>query len=92
MGVSCDRLAQPAVGVSPGSYRVAENEFFSSLLNSKSTSSEYAVGPLMQRCRAPISDGIVLVGDASGYLDAITGEGNSSRFKTGSWSTLSSAE
>ena len=34
-----------------------------------------AIGPLHQVARAPISDGVALVGDASGYLDAITGEG-----------------
>ena len=34
-----------------------------------------AIGPLHQVARAPVSDGVALVGDASGYLDAITGEG-----------------
>ena len=34
-----------------------------------------AIGPLHQVARAPASDGVALVGDASGYLDAITGEG-----------------
>lgn len=38
-------------------------------------SEERATGPLFQRCREPINDGIVLLGDSSGYLDAITGEG-----------------
>ena len=32
-------------------------------------------GPLRQRTAAPIADGIALIGDAAGYLDAITGEG-----------------
>jgi flavin-dependent dehydrogenase len=40
-------------------------------------SKELAIGPLAQTCISPISDGVALVGDASGYLDAITGEGNS---------------
>lgn len=39
-----------------------------------------AIGPLEQRCRAPIAPGLALLGDASGYLDAITGEGNSLAF------------
>ena len=34
-----------------------------------------AIGPLHQVARAPACDGVALVGDASGYLDAITGEG-----------------
>ncbi len=32
-------------------------------------------GPLAQSARSPISDRLVLVGDAAGYVDAITGEG-----------------
>lgn len=32
-------------------------------------------GPLHQRSVSPIADGIALIGDAAGYLDAITGEG-----------------
>ncbi|MGE5221338.1 MAG: NAD(P)/FAD-dependent oxidoreductase [Omnitrophica WOR_2 bacterium] len=34
-----------------------------------------AVGPMQRRVRTPVADGILLVGDAAGYLDAITGEG-----------------
>lgn len=41
----------------------------------RSLSEQLAVGPLHQRCLKPIAEGIALVGDASGYLDAITGEG-----------------
>lgn len=37
-------------------------------------------GPLAQRVRAPARGRIALVGDASGYLDAITGEGLSLAF------------
>jgi flavin-dependent dehydrogenase len=37
-------------------------------------------GPLAQRVRAPVRGRIALVGDASGYLDAITGEGLSLAF------------
>lgn len=34
-----------------------------------------AIGPMRQVARSPVSHGVGLVGDASGYLDAITGEG-----------------
>lgn len=34
-----------------------------------------AIGPLYRQALAPVSDGVVLIGDAAGYLDAITGEG-----------------
>ncbi|MBT5875946.1 MAG: FAD-dependent monooxygenase [Candidatus Latescibacteria bacterium] len=33
------------------------------------------VGPLHRRSIAPVARGVVLLGDAAGYLDAITGEG-----------------
>lgn len=32
-------------------------------------------GPLRVRVRSPVRDGLILVGDAGGYLDPITGEG-----------------
>ena len=34
-----------------------------------------AIGPLQQTASAVVSDGLLLIGDAAGYLDAITGEG-----------------
>jgi 2-polyprenyl-6-methoxyphenol hydroxylase-like FAD-dependent oxidoreductase len=34
-----------------------------------------AIGPLQRRVSSPIADGVLLIGDAAGYLDAITGEG-----------------
>jgi 2-polyprenyl-6-methoxyphenol hydroxylase-like FAD-dependent oxidoreductase len=34
-----------------------------------------ATGPLQRRVSSPIADGVLLIGDAAGYLDAITGEG-----------------
>ena len=34
-----------------------------------------AVGPLAQPARRTVADNVLLVGDAAGYLDAITGEG-----------------
>jgi flavin-dependent dehydrogenase len=37
-------------------------------------------GPLAQTARSPIADRLVLVGDAAGYADAITGEGLSLAF------------
>ena len=37
-------------------------------------------GPLLQSARSPISDRLVLIGDAAGYVDAITGEGLSLAF------------
>ena len=39
-----------------------------------------AVGPLQQRVRAASAPGLLLIGDAAGYLDAITGEGLSLAF------------
>jgi flavin-dependent dehydrogenase len=32
-------------------------------------------GPLARRARAPVADRLVLLGDAAGYVDAVTGEG-----------------
>lgn len=37
-------------------------------------------GPLLRKARAPVADRFVLVGDAAGYVDAITGEGLSLAF------------
>ena len=47
----------------------------SALEGAEPSAGRRAIGPLHQVALAPISDGIALVGDASGYLDAITGEG-----------------
>jgi menaquinone-9 beta-reductase len=43
-------------------------------------SDDRGCGPLSQRPRAVVRDRVALVGDASGYLDAITGEGLSLAF------------
>ena len=43
--------------------------------NKTPVSEQMAIGPLRQHCHQVIGDGIALVGDASGYYDAITGEG-----------------
>ena len=34
-----------------------------------------AMGPLQRRVPTPVAGGVLLIGDAAGYLDAITGEG-----------------
>jgi flavin-dependent dehydrogenase len=34
-----------------------------------------AMGPLYRQASAPVTSGVVLIGDAAGYLDAVTGEG-----------------
>ena len=41
-----------------------------------------ATGPLHQRARGVIGEGVLLIGDAAGYLDAITGEGLSLAFES----------
>ena len=46
-----------------------------SLQGARPSAGARAIGPMHQVARAPVSDGVGLVGDASGYLDAITGEG-----------------
>ncbi len=40
-----------------------------------------AIGPLYRAVASPIAEGLALVGDAAGYLDAITGEGLSLAFE-----------
>ncbi len=48
------------------------------LLDGAEPLSEVAVcGPLRQAVRAPCADSVVLVGDAAGFVDAVTGEGMS---------------
>jgi 2-polyprenyl-6-methoxyphenol hydroxylase-like FAD-dependent oxidoreductase len=34
-----------------------------------------AIGPLQRETTGPVSDGVLLIGDAAGYLDALTGDG-----------------
>jgi flavin-dependent dehydrogenase len=46
-----------------------------SLKGAEPTDEPRAIGPLYRRAAAPVADGVVLMGDAAGYLDAITGEG-----------------
>lgn len=45
------------------------------LLRAPVASTDRGAGPLEQRCCRVVSGNLVLVGDAAGYLDAITGEG-----------------
>ena len=46
-----------------------------SLQGARPSAGARAIGPMHQVARSPVCDGVALVGDASGYLDAITGEG-----------------
>jgi len=49
--------------------------------NAPVASKDRGAGPLEQRCRAVVVGKLALVGDASGYLDAITGEGLALSFR-----------
>jgi len=51
------------------------------LENAAVASKDRGAGPLQQRCRKVIRGNLALVGDASGYLDAITGEGLALSFR-----------
>ena len=46
----------------------------------EAVSDRRAVGPLERRARGAVAPGVVLIGDARGYVDAITGEGLSAAF------------
>jgi len=50
------------------------------LVHAPADSKPRGAGPLAQRARSRIADRFVMVGDAAGYLDAITGEGISLAF------------
>lgn len=50
------------------------------LRNSNCTSHRMGAGPLERRARRTVLDRMVLIGDAAGYVDAITGEGLSLAF------------
>jgi menaquinone-9 beta-reductase len=45
------------------------------LQNSPVSDTPLAVGPMQRTAIQPIAEGVLLMGDAAGYLDAITGEG-----------------
>jgi 2-polyprenyl-6-methoxyphenol hydroxylase-like FAD-dependent oxidoreductase len=48
---------------------------FERLRGAESTSNARGHGPLRHRARAVVAEDVALVGDAAGYVDAITGEG-----------------
>lgn len=50
------------------------------LAGAERSSGDRGAGPLEQRVRAVVRDRVALVGDASGYIDALTGEGLSIGF------------
>jgi flavin-dependent dehydrogenase len=74
------------VGALPGGIRLFESlldEFpllRERLAGAAPASDVAAVGPLFERARSVVGDGVALVGDAGGYVDAITGEGLSLAF------------
>jgi menaquinone-9 beta-reductase len=45
------------------------------LRNAPISDTTLAVGPLQRNAIRPVADGVLLIGDAAGYLDALTGEG-----------------
>jgi flavin-dependent dehydrogenase len=45
------------------------------LRGARPTSAARGAGPLARAARAPVADRLVLLGDAAGYVDAVTGEG-----------------
>ena len=47
------------------------------LRDAPTASTMHGVGPMHRVARAPCADGVILLGDAAGFLDACTGEGTS---------------
>jgi menaquinone-9 beta-reductase len=45
------------------------------LRNAAVSDATLAVGPLQRNAIRPVAEGVLLIGDAAGYLDALTGEG-----------------
>ena len=45
------------------------------LRNAPAIDTALAIGPMQRTAIEPIADGVLLIGDAAGYLDALTGEG-----------------
>jgi flavin-dependent dehydrogenase len=45
------------------------------LQNRPACDAALALGPMQRKAIRPVADGVLLVGDAAGYLDALTGEG-----------------
>ena len=73
-----DRKRHPAL---PGGHRLIPvlREAFpvlaGRLRNASVSDAALAVGPLQRNALRPVADGVLLIGDAGGYLDALTGEG-----------------
>lgn len=76
-----ERLGRPLPGTGPAWQRLLRRfppSFLETLPPLESFfGSDHAIGPLQQRVLSPLhsSGRVALVGDASGYLDALTGEG-----------------
>lgn len=49
--------------------------------NAAACDAPLALGPMQRNARGVVADGLLLIGDAAGYLDALTGEGLSLAFK-----------
>ena len=50
------------------------------LRNAPAMDTPLAIGPMQRTAMEPIAEGVLLIGDAAGYLDALTGEGISLAF------------
>jgi len=74
------------VGALPGGARLFESllDHFPPLRDklegAEPASDVAAIGPLFERTNGVVGDGVLLIGDAAGYVDAITGEGLSLAF------------
>lgn len=81
LALLCDRRVTRSFRGDPeGSFRglVARSAAGRALLDGAQPLSEVGVcGPLRQRVRGCVADRLVLVGDAAGFVDAVTGEGMS---------------
>ena len=70
------RFGKPAPGEAAWASLMARFPSLEARLRSASTTSEPAgVGPLEQSASRCYQQGVLLIGDAAGYVDAITGEG-----------------
>ena len=74
-----DQMAELRGDVAGGVRRLIERcpPVADKLVGAEPISEALAIGPLRQTVTAGATDGAVLVGDAAGFLDAITGEGMS---------------
>jgi menaquinone-9 beta-reductase len=58
-----------------GSFLQAFPSLEAKLAGAEALDAQRATGPLHRAATAPVADGVLLLGDAAGYLDALTGEG-----------------